>query len=57
MNKTEREALKALLKRRAEEHTQTADSALKWLVGEGLLNENGELQARFGGETKDEDPA
>lgn len=54
MNERQREAIKAMLLRRTGERTQTTEVAKRWLMEEGLLDDEGKLRPQFGGDGKEE---
>lgn len=49
MNEAERQAIRAMLKRRSDEKTQTQEMARQWLIDEGLYDGDGELKPQYGG--------
>jgi hypothetical protein len=55
MDETEREALRQMLRRRAEARTQTQEMARRWLIDEGLYSEAGELLPQYGGQERKND--
>jgi Arc/MetJ-type ribon-helix-helix transcriptional regulator len=55
MDEAERAAIRAMLRRRAEQQTQTKAQARRWLIGEGLYSEAGDLKPQFGGEPDEGD--
>lgn len=54
MDETERQAIRDLLRRQADAHTQSRDGARRWLIDEGLYTEAGELRPQYGGDNKDD---
>jgi hypothetical protein len=57
MDDAKREAIRRMLKRRADERTQTPEMAREWLISEGLYDGEGELKPQYGGKTNsDETP-
>lgn len=52
MDKDNRKAIRELLQRRQKENTVTVEMARKWLVGEGMLDKDGQLRPQYGGEDK-----
>ncbi len=57
MDETKREAIRQMLRRRAEERTQTPEMARQWLIDEGLYDGEGELKPQYGGKADSDDPA
>lgn len=57
MDETKREAIRQMLRRRAEERTQTPEMARQWLIDEGLYDGEGELKPQYGGKADPDDPA
>jgi hypothetical protein len=55
MDEKTREAIREMLKRRAEARTQTPAMARQWLIEEGLYNDAGELRPQYGGQGEPED--
>ncbi len=55
MEEAERQAIRELLKRRADARTQTPEMARQWLIEEGLYNDAGELRPQYGGDSPTED--
>jgi hypothetical protein len=55
MDEAESAAIRAMLRRRAEQQTQTKAQARRWLIGEGLYSEAGDLKPQFGGEPDEGD--
>ncbi len=54
MDDRKRDAIKSMLLRRTGEHTQTSEIAQRWLIEEGLLDDEGKLRPQYGGDGKDE---
>ncbi|ESX20913.1 MULTISPECIES: hypothetical protein [unclassified Mesorhizobium] len=52
MEKDKKKAIRALLDKRQKEKTVTFEIARQWLVGEGMLDKDGELRPQYGGEDK-----
>ncbi|AFL50664.1 hypothetical protein ABIE78_003541 [Sinorhizobium fredii] len=50
MNEAERQAIRAMLKRRSDEKTQTPEMARQWLIEEGLYDGDGDLKPQYGGQ-------
>jgi len=49
MTEAERIAIREMLRRRAEERTQTPEMARQWLIEEGLYDCDGTLRPQYGG--------
>ena len=54
MNDQEREAVRAMLRRRSAERTGTREEARQWLISEGLYEDDGRLKPVYGGPTEPE---
>lgn len=52
MENDKKKAIRALLDKRQKEKTVTLEIARQWLVGEGMLDKDGELRPQYGGEDK-----
>jgi hypothetical protein len=52
MEKDKKKAIRALLDKRQKEKTVTLEIARQWLVGEGMLDKDGELRPQYGGQDK-----
>ena len=52
MNEIERQAIRAMIRRRSEERGSTPDSARDWLISEGLYDQSGRLMPQYGGATE-----
>lgn len=50
MNEADRQAIRAMLKRRSDEKTKTQETARQWLIDEGLYDGDGELKSQYGGQ-------
>lgn len=49
MTEAERQAIRDMLRRRAEERTRTPELARQWLIEEGLYTGEGALKPQYGG--------
>ncbi|MGE3303615.1 MAG: hypothetical protein AB7M12_10930 [Hyphomonadaceae bacterium] len=55
MNNSDRRALQEMLKRRADQNTETPEAARDWLIKEGLYDDDGKLLPQYGGEQRSDD--
>ncbi len=57
MDDAKREAIRDMLRRRAEERTRTPEMARQWLIDEGLYEGTGELKPQCGGQANPDEDA
>lgn len=55
MTEAERQAIRDMLRRRAEERTRTPEMSRQWLIEEGLYTGEGALQPQYGGATPEDE--